>query len=80
MPNGNAAQMPNRPYGSQELEPKASVSTLMSLSPDASNSVMAPTAKISSAATAMPVTTKLKRSASPTPHRWMPMKMMKQAR
>jgi len=52
----------------------------MSFRPAVSNSVNAPTAKISSAATATAVTTRLKRRASPTPQRWMPMKSAKQAR
>ncbi len=80
MPKGKAAQMPRRPNGSQEEEPKAEASAGMSFRRPASNSVNAPTAKISSAATAMAVTTRLKRSASPTPQRWMPMKTAKQAR
>lgn len=80
MPNGKAAQMPSRPIGSQELEPKALASTGMSLRLAASKRVKAPTAKMSRAVTAMPVTTKLNRSASPTPQRWMPMKTTKQNR
>ena len=52
----------------------------MSLRRDASKSVKAPMAKTSRAATAIAVTTRLKRSASPTPHRWIPMKIAKQAR
>lgn len=80
MPKGNADQMPSRPNGSQEPEPNASLSTGMSFRPSPLNSVNAPTAKISSAATAIAVTTRLKRSASPTPHRWMPMKIAKQPR
>ncbi len=80
MPKGNAAQMPRSPYGSQELEPKAVVSAGMSLRRPASNSVNAPIAKMSRAATAMAVTTRLKRRASPTPQRWMEMKIAKQAR
>lgn len=80
MPKGNAAQMPRAPNGSQELEPNASGSTAMLSREPASNSVSAPNAKMSRAATAMAVTTRLKRRASPTPHRWTPMKTTKQPR
>lgn len=72
--------MPSSPNGSQDVAPAAEWSTGMSLSEPASKSVRAPTAKTSSAATAMAVTTRLNRRASPTPHRWMPMKRMKHAR
>ncbi len=80
MPNGNAAQIPSSPIGSHELAPNAEESTGMSSSEDASNSGSAASANTTSAATAMPVTTKLNRRASPTPQRWMPMKMTKHAR
>ena len=80
MPNGNAAQMPSSPNGSQELEPSASGSAGMSFRPSTWKSLSAPSANTTSAATAIAVTIRLKRSASPTPHRWMPMKITKQAR
>ncbi|CAM5369024.1 hypothetical protein STANM309S_04879 [Streptomyces tanashiensis] len=80
MPKGNAAQIPRRPNGSQEFDPKASPSTGMSFRPSTWKSVNAPSAKTTRAATAIAVTIRLKRSASPTPHRWMPMKSAKQTR
>ena len=80
MPNGNAAQMPSSPMGSQEFAPRAEVSTGMSWSEDTLKSGSAPRANTIRANTAMPVTTKLAISASPTPHRWMPMKIAKQTR
>lgn len=58
----------------------AVVSTAMLSRFEGSNSVKAPSAKTISAITAIAVTTREKRSASPTPHRWMPMKIAKQAR
>lgn len=80
MPNGNAAQMPSRPNGSQEPAPAAEASTGMSSSDAKEKSGSAASANTIRAATAMPVTTKLNRSASPTPHRWMPRKIAKQTR
>ncbi len=80
MPNGKDAQMPRMPNGSQELAPKAPALTGMSLSVSTWKSVSAAIAKTTTAATAMAVTIRLKRSASPTPHRWIPMKIAKQAR
>ncbi len=72
--------MPSRPNGSHELDPAADGSTGMSSSEPKEKSGSAASANTTRATTAIPVTTKLKRSASPTPHRWMPRKIAKQTR
>ena len=66
--------------GDAELDPAADASTGMSSSDPKEKSGSAASANTTRATTAMPVTTKLKRRASPTPQRWMPRKIAKQTR
>ncbi len=79
MPKTREASRPLMPMGRKALDPRAAVGS-MSKRLLASKWPTAATTKTMRAMTAIAVMTNIRRSASPTPHRWMPTKIAYAAR